>query len=140
MSENFYFIWPYLYVFREFKQKYQIYFFFHHKIKIFLLIFRSDREALQELDAKLKEERKQSGEMVCANLLYIFLLYRILEWAVFLILNGLLWPWSYCSWTYQCDQCLITTKLWVWFLSMARCTQYNIKWYGLSVCLKKNRW
>ena len=91
-NQNFYFIWPCLYVFREFKQKYQIYFFFPHKIKICLLISRSDREALQELDAKLKEERKQSGEMVCANFLYFLLLYRILELAVFLILNGLLWP------------------------------------------------
>jgi len=32
---------------------------------IFHILIISDREAVTSLDAKLKEERKQAGEMVC---------------------------------------------------------------------------
>lgn len=39
-------------------------------IKYFLCICFLDREAVQELDAKLKEERKQSGEMVINKIAY----------------------------------------------------------------------
>lgn len=39
-------------------------------IEYFLCICFLDREAVQELDAKLKEERKQSGEMVINEIAY----------------------------------------------------------------------
>lgn len=39
-------------------------------IEYFLCICFLDREAVQELDAKLKEERKQSGEMVINKIAY----------------------------------------------------------------------
>lgn len=45
---------------------------------LFVILITVDREAVQELDAKLKEERKQSGEMVLSfKVLYIIKMYRI---------------------------------------------------------------
>ena len=39
-----------------------------HSLTAFIL---TDREAIQELDAKLKEERKQAGELVRRNCFYL---------------------------------------------------------------------
>ena len=54
---------------------------------------------------------------------------------IFLLDKGLSWSWSYYSWicNYLCNQCLSPLTLWVWTPFMARCTQYNIMWYSLSV-------
>jgi hypothetical protein len=43
--------------------------------------------------------------------------------------------WSYGSriYNYLCNQCLSPLMLRVWIPFMARCTQYNIMWWSLSV-------
>ena len=49
------------------------------------------------------------------------------------------WSWSYGSWIYSylCNQCLSPLKLWVRIPLMARCTQYNIMWYGFLSDLRQ---
>jgi len=49
--------------------------------------------------------------------------------------KGQSWPWSYDSWIYNylCNQWLAPLMLWVLILLIARCTWYNIMWWGLSV-------
>jgi hypothetical protein len=39
---------------------------------------------------------------------------------------GLSWSWSYGSWIYLCNQCLLPLKLYVWIPLMVRCTRTTL--------------
>ena len=65
----------------------------------------------------------------------------LLSWNIISHKNlELSWWWSYCSWisNYLCNQCLSPLKLWILNPVQARCTQYNIMWYSLSVTSDKS--
>ena len=49
----------------------------------------------------------------------VFCIYRLFLY----LIQGLSWSWSYGSWIYNhlCNQCLLSLKLWVRTLFMARC-------------------